>query len=82
MTVRVNDFVRCYDFEPRPNIGHRYVEGWVTKIEGHIMTVKVTKDTCSPDRPREEISTGLPGKMAFMEWDGRVTVLDLGTHKF
>ena len=74
---KVGDVIRAYDFEPRPEIGDRYVEGVI--IDGSLRgneeapfayyKIAVDRDTAFPDEPR--IIVYVPMETTF-DWEGRV----------
>ena len=69
--------IRAYDFEPRPEIGNRYVEGTIvdTRVEqgarGYL--IEVTKDTMYAKGDRSRVF--VPHEVTFAEWDGRVELI-------
>ncbi len=70
--------IRAYDFEPRPEIGARYVEGTIvdTRKEqgarGYL--IEVTKDTMYAKGDRTRVF--VPHEVAFAEWAGRVELVE------
>jgi hypothetical protein len=72
--------IRSYDFEPRPEIGDRFVEGTVishlidsTSGAVSALVIQVETDTLWPEMPREEVTTAV--RLLLGEWDGRLTEL-------
>lgn len=73
---KIGQRIQSWDFEPRAEIGDRYVIGTITKIEDGLLFVKVEIDTAFPENPRPEIHT--PINVFITEWEGRLVVLDSG----
>lgn len=74
--IEVGSYIRAYDFQPREEIGDRYVEGTVTGVnEVGALEVDVAVDTAFGPNGREKVLVPPPGTLIFGEWDGRVTVV-------
>lgn len=75
--IPVGTKIRAYDFEPRPGVTDKYIEGEIVGLydkEYRAYIVNVEKDTLYPDNPR--IDVFVPFEISLMEFDERVTIID------
>ena len=69
---QVGDRIRSFDFQPRPEIGDRFVEGVVERISNDGRLV-IRVDFDSTDLGREGSETLTPFWMPILDWDGRLS---------
>ena len=67
----VGDYVRAYDFKPRPDASEMYVEGVISEVNRDGYVIEVSKDTVFTKIPRKEIVA--PFEVFFMEFDNRIS---------
>ena len=70
--------IRSWDFERRPNVPDRYVEGVVIDYDAvrDLLSVEVELDTVFPSGARTVILTPPPGHFGVLEFAYRITDLD------
>jgi len=78
---KVGDQIKAFDFQPRAEIGERYIVGTIEAVdcmEQGALTyrVRVIEDTAAPKGAR--IIVMVPYEVSFLEWDGRVTLVEEG----
>ncbi len=78
---KVGDTIRSFDFQPREEIGDRYVEGVIEEADvwqqGAVCyRIRVSKDTAAPAGAR--VIVYVPYEVSFLEWDGRVMLVAEG----
>jgi hypothetical protein len=66
----IGDYVRAYDFKPRPDVSELYVEGYIREISRDGYVIEVVKDTVF--KHRTEIVA--PFEVFFMEFDNRISL--------
>jgi len=69
---QVGDRIRSFDFQPREEIGDRFVEGIIERISSDGRLV-IRVDFDSTDMNRVGLETKTPFWMPITEWDGRLT---------
>ena len=68
---QVGDKIRSFDFQPREEIGDRFVEGIIERISNDGRLV-IRVDFDSTDMNREGLETKTPFWMPITEWNGRL----------
>ena len=68
---QVGDKIRSFDFQPREEIGDRFVEGIIERISSDGRLV-IRVDFDSTDMKREGLETKTPFWMPITEWNGRL----------
>jgi len=78
--LAIGDSLRCWDFQPRFMAHDRFVDGHITEITEHRVTVDVVFDSVFGDQHgkggRTEILTSLA--MVIGEWNGRLQLFNGG----
>jgi len=69
---QVGDKIRSFDFQPREEIGDRFVEGLIERISSDGRLV-IRVDFDSTDMNRVGLETKTPVWMPITEWAGRLT---------
>jgi hypothetical protein len=79
--IQIGDKIRSHDFEPRPDRGECFVEGFVTGCEpGGMIEIYVTRDVwCGeevpPHKARVEVRTA--SQLLLGDWEGRLVKLEI-----
>ena len=81
--IKAGDLVKSYHFKPAPDRGEMYMIGLVTYADEHRIKFNVISDVTEAHGSTEtdlddfnvgdEVQAAAPGKMMFLEWDGRIT---------